>query len=91
MPRYRFDLTNGNRFCADDQEGVRLRDLDAARQYAIEDIRDLMRQKPEGDWTGWRVEITDLRGQKLLEVLFSEAAGDGAGREKQAPGSETAA
>lgn len=73
MPYYRFDLTNGTRFCSDDDEGVRLRDLEAAREYALEDIRDLVKQRSDADWTDWWVEITDRARRKLLTVPFSAA------------------
>ena len=75
MPRYRFDLTDGICFYADDDEGVSLRDLEAARRYAIRDIHDLVRHRPRQDWTGWRIEITDTARRKLLIVRFCEALG----------------
>ena len=85
MPLYYFHTTNGRRFFRD-LEGVELRDLRAARDYAVEDARDVIRQNPLGDhaWADWTFEITDECDRYLLTVPFSEAEDDGIGRSAKA-------
>jgi hypothetical protein len=57
MPLYRFGLHNGH--CLDDEESTELLpDDEAAREEALQNIRDLKKSDISG-WKGWRVEVTD--------------------------------
>ena len=57
MPLYRFALHNGHRL--DDEEAAEfLPDDEAAREEALQIIRDLKKSNASG-WKGWRVEVTD--------------------------------
>ena len=57
MPLYRFALHNGHRL--DDEEAAEfLADDEAAREEALQIIRDLKKSNASG-WKGWRVEVTD--------------------------------
>ena len=57
MPLYRFALHNGHRL--DDEEAAEfLADDEAAREEALQIIRDLKKGNASG-WKGWRVEVTD--------------------------------
>lgn len=57
MPLYRFALHNGHRL--DDEEAAEfLADDEAAREEALQIIRDLKKSNVSG-WKGWRIEVTD--------------------------------
>jgi hypothetical protein len=57
MPLYSFALHNGHRL--DDEEAAEfLPDDEAAREEALQIIRDLKKSNASG-WKGWRVEVTD--------------------------------
>jgi hypothetical protein len=74
MPLYHFHTTNGIRAFRD-YEGVELRDLRAARSYALADAWDIMKRDRSGseDWSLWTFEITDEKGAYALTVPFSDA------------------
>lgn len=59
-----------------DLEGVELADDAAARDYAVEDARYLMREgfAAPADWPLWRVEVVDETGRRLLALAFSDLA-----------------
>lgn len=81
MQRYFFHVIGGSRIYRDD-EGVKLSDLEAARDYALQDARDLVCQSPEdvqypADWT---IQVCDQTGQELLAVPFSDAVRGNAGK-----------
>ncbi len=65
----------------EDLEGVDLPDDEAARDYAILDARYLMDEgfADRSDWPGWKVEVVDEVGQRLLSLTFAEI---GAGRSR---------
>lgn len=74
MPRYFFLLHEcGTVF--DDDDGVELDDLEAARAVALKGARDLMC----GEITrghlclGCRIEVRDVRGNTVLELRFRDA------------------
>jgi hypothetical protein len=69
MPRYYFNA-NGPVRTIEDAAGKRLRDLEAARQIALEAARDLIR---DAHWEGWSFHITDETGYTLLVVPFTDA------------------
>lgn len=85
MPLYYFHITNG-REAFRDPEGVELRDLRAAHDYALADARDMIRENPLGGqaWAEWTFEITDACGRYVLTVPFAEAEDDGNGRDARA-------
>ena len=75
MPRYFVEFTNGPHTLAD-TESVKLADLGAARECAIEDARFLIeRARPPG-WRRWRAEVLDEDGHILLTVPFSAVCED---------------
>lgn len=73
MPRYHLNLFND--VVSMDEEGMELPDLEAARDAAIVNIRDLMKdQLVKGHITlSHRVEIANDRGRILATVFFSDA------------------
>ena len=73
MPRFHLNLYND--VVSVDEEGVDLPDLEAARDAAILNIRDVMKDElVKGHITlGHRVEIADERGTILATVFFRDA------------------
>lgn len=73
MPRYHLNLYND--VVSIDDEGVELPDLEAARDAAIVNIRDVMKDElVTGHITlGHRVEIVNERGRILATVFFRDA------------------
>lgn len=74
MPRYFLHVCNGMGF-VEDSEGVQLPSLSAARQKAIEGLRDLMAgEMKEGQLNQASfVEIADKADRLLAIVSFSDA------------------
>jgi len=56
MALYRFAVRNSH--WHDDPEGTELPDDEAAREMALQVIRDLKRNNETG-WKGWMIEVTD--------------------------------
>jgi hypothetical protein len=73
MPHYHLNLYND--VISVDEEGVDLPDLEAARDAAIANIRDIMKDElARGHiMLGHRVEIVNARGQILATVFFRDA------------------
>jgi hypothetical protein len=82
MPRYFFHLRFGDRIVPDD-EGVELRDRNAARDEALAAIRDLSgHAAPSSDrrWASWFLQVADEGGDFLrlpigypaLEIVSAE-------------------
>ena len=73
MPRFHLNLYND--VISLDEEGVDLPDLEAARDAAILNIRDIMKDDlARGHITlGHRVEIVSDRGRILATVFFRDA------------------
>lgn len=73
MPRYFFCLYND--MIVDDLEGTEFPDDQAARDYAIRNIRDLMCESVgEGRLNlSHRIDVGDEAGTKLFTVKFGEA------------------
>jgi hypothetical protein len=70
MPLYAFSLHNCHRL--DDQEATELLSDDkAAREEALQIIRDLKRNNVSG-WKGWRVEVTE-GDRQVWQIPFIEA------------------
>jgi hypothetical protein len=68
MPRYFFNIREG--FDVDeDEEGVELPDLEAARTEAFATVEEL-RHELGADAQGIELEITDESGRRLLTVPF---------------------
>lgn len=68
MPRYFFNIRDGYDLDEDD-EGVELPDLDAARseaQATVEELREELGTEAEGI----QLEVTDEEGQRLFTVSF---------------------
>ena len=73
MPQYRFNV-KGEGHTFPDHEGHWLSDVVAARQYAIEAIRDRARQSLYGvrDWGEWTIEVLDEAGDPVASVPIVE-------------------
>jgi hypothetical protein len=56
MPLYHFAVHNSH--VHDDPEGTELADDGAAREEALQIIRDLKRNN-EGNWIGWTIAVRD--------------------------------
>jgi hypothetical protein len=81
MGRYFFNLRYGNRpdAVAVDQEGSDLTDAAAARAYALDAARDLIRRTRSDqvrDWFACAFEIVDEAGRPVLTVPFSDTVPD---------------
>ena len=77
MPRYFFNVRyrSGPNGLAVDPEGDELADVDAAREYALAQARDMIartRTDLVRDWMVCSFEIMDDRGQPVLTVPFSD-------------------
>lgn len=81
MPRYFFNLRHrsGPAGLAVDPEGDELPDLNAARDHALREARELIatsRTFLVRDWTACSFEIEDADAQRVLTVPFSDAVPD---------------
>ena len=84
MPLFFFHLVDSQRVFRDDEEGVPLQDLAAARAYAHDDILELVGQRIPAahNWTEWRMDVADSEGNVLLTIPFLEAVLDSGSRSK---------
>jgi hypothetical protein len=73
MPRYYFHVRNDVN--AEDEEGLELPDLAAARETAVEAARDMCCADIKQGWLNLdsRVDVTDEQGETLLSVTFGQA------------------
>lgn len=74
MARYYFHICNGNGF-TEDQEGMDLPDVDAARLAALRGARDVMAadvQSGELDLSSY-LQVADERNDFLFTLLFQDA------------------
>jgi hypothetical protein len=69
MPRYFFNVRDGYDVDEDD-EGVELPDIEAARAEALATVEEL-RDELGADATNIELEITDESGRRLLTIPFS--------------------
>ena len=76
MPRYYFSLHDNDHLFDDD--GIELRDLDAAREYAAAVAYELM-FKRDGmlgrKWSQWIMAVRDSNGQDVLSFVLSDFEG----------------
>jgi hypothetical protein len=73
MPRFYFHVTDGRRLYRD-PTGMDLNGLEAARQYALRDARDLLESWMVRSSQPWRIEVADENGMTVLAVPLMEAA-----------------
>lgn len=80
MPVYFFNIRRRGQII-EDEEGVELADLDAARNEAIASVRDLaadeLRSESAVD-TSDGIDVVDSDGHVLLAVTVAQAIADGA-------------
>jgi hypothetical protein len=81
MPRYFFSLRYrpGPGGLAEDHEGDELPDVNAAREHALSEARDLIargRSATIRDWTVCSFEVTDEQGQRVFTVPFSDTVSE---------------
>ncbi len=78
MPRYYFNVVVDGRLTRD-LEGVYLPNLEAARQHAVADARDLVAIyiRERRSWTGARIEVVDRTAQVLHVMPLSSAIDSG--------------
>lgn len=74
MPRFKFNVHNGNGVTRDD-EGSDAADQADARRIALESIRSFIAEEARGGLIDLRghVEITNEDDESLVEIAFSEA------------------
>lgn len=71
MPRYFFDLVDGDRRTGDD-EGLVLPDRETARREAIASLLDLaVDELPDGDHRSFGITVRDSDGTSLLSVRLA--------------------
>jgi hypothetical protein len=74
MPRFFFDVSNGQGF-ASDEEGVDLQDQAAAVHMAMDSIRSILAEEVRKgviDLDGY-IEVRDAAAQALARIAFTEA------------------
>jgi hypothetical protein len=73
MPRFYFHLCND--IIAEDEEGVELRDVEAAREHAIEEARVMVCESIKKGHLNLehRIAVTDEAGAEVLDVSFRDA------------------
>lgn len=68
MPRFFFHTSDGDVAITDD-EGLDLRDAEAAREAALDALPDMARQKlPDGDHRKFEVVVEDETGKRIYEA-----------------------
>jgi hypothetical protein len=73
MPRFYFNLRDG-RDLDEDEDGVELPDVEAARAEAFATVEEL-RDELGADGARMELEITDEAGRRLVTVPFARPAG----------------
>ena len=70
MPRYFFHLHAAGR-AIPDENGTDLPDIETAHLAALESIKGIMNDPPEGaDFSTWSIEVADAEGCTILQVPF---------------------
>lgn len=74
MPRFYLHVCNGDGF-TEDEEGRELRDLDAARQIAINGLRGILSEEMKAGQLNMAsfIEIEDANRELVMIVPFAEA------------------
>ena len=73
MPRYYVHVRGPRRYVTD-HAGFELEDIQAAREIALQTVRDIDGDRQgSGYEAGWAVEIADEDGRVLLTVPFGDA------------------
>jgi hypothetical protein len=78
MPRYFFQLRDGDTVLQDDEEGEELPNLDAVRLYAIQSARELLSEAALRGTAGsllQQVEAVDESGRTVLTIPVGHATG----------------
>ena len=71
MPRYYFDILDGDQQTRDD-EGLVLANAEAARREAIASLLDLARDElPEGDHHAFEIKVRDTQDHYLLAAKLA--------------------
>ena len=71
MPRYFFDIADGDKSGHDD-EGLNFPDIKAARAGALQALGEIARDElPDGDCRDFSVSIRDQAGQVLLTATLT--------------------
>jgi hypothetical protein len=68
MPRYFFDLTDGELSLADDEVGEELDHVQAARRHAMAVARELSRNRLPHALVGLYISVVDERGAVVFKV-----------------------
>jgi hypothetical protein len=72
MPRYYFDLSDGDLNLADDEVGEEFDLVEAARGHAVAVARELLRNEPPHAFVGWHISVVDEQGVVVFKVpLYS--------------------
>jgi hypothetical protein len=71
MPRFFFDIHDGEKFTPD-RQGVELEGLEAAKREAKKAVRDIIWDAmPEGDRRDFTVDVKNVAGQIVWRVTLS--------------------
>lgn len=70
MPRYFFDVRDGQQIC--DDVGVILTDLTAARRHALRYVSALISELDDSFWAAeeWQVDVRDESGMMLFSLML---------------------
>lgn len=70
MPRYFFDIKDGQEFL--DEDGSEWPDLEAARIEAVRYSAEVLKEMPERFWNceEWRMTVSDASRKKLFVLKF---------------------
>jgi hypothetical protein len=71
MPRFFFDIHDGEKFTPD-REGLDLDDLEAAKEEAKKTLPEIVKDEmPNGDRRDFTVDVKDVAGQIVWRVTLS--------------------
>jgi hypothetical protein len=73
MPRYFFHVHDG--LLTEDEEGTDLPDIDAARAFAMDCVRDMVCDDIKQGWLNLehQIDVADDAGAQILSMTFREA------------------
>ena len=71
MPRFFFDIHDGEKFTPD-RQGLDLDNLEAAKAEAKKTLPEIVKDEmPDGDRSDFTVDVKDVAGQIVLRVTLS--------------------
>jgi hypothetical protein len=72
MPRYVFDIHDGEAFTPD-RLGLKLADLEAAKVESKKALPDIVKEMPDGGRRDFTIDVKDVAGQIVWQATLSLA------------------